>query len=33
MSYGVYLVLLTLLGALLAAPAVVRRLYRGYGGA
>lgn len=33
MSYGVYLGFLALLGALLAAPAVARRLYRGHGGA
>ena len=32
MSYGVYLFFLALLGALLGAPAAVRRLYRGYGG-
>jgi VWFA-related protein len=32
MSYGVYLFFLALLGALLAAPVAVRRLYRGYGG-
>ena len=33
MSYGVYLFFLILLAALLAAPAAVRRIYQGYGGA
>jgi VWFA-related protein len=32
MSYGVYLGFLALLGALLAAPALARRIYRGLGG-
>ena len=33
MSYGVYLFFLAALAALLAAPAAVRRIYRGFGGA